>query len=67
MRKTPIAFTFRQDLVFAQRHSIDPKESAEWFLRSHMFLSKHWPNVDVLEMEPSRGLYSIPWSLHRSW
>src|SRR5208283_5597222 len=28
MRKTPIAFTFRQDLVFAQRHSIDSKESA---------------------------------------
>ena len=33
MSKTSIAFTFRQDLVLAQRHSIDSKESAEWFLR----------------------------------
>jgi hypothetical protein len=33
MSKTSIAFTFRQDLVLAQCHSIDSKESAEWFLR----------------------------------
>src|ERR1700675_3385326 len=41
MRKTLIALTFRQDLVFAQRHSIDSKESAEWFLRrSHSCLQQ---------------------------
>src|ERR1700676_2834157 len=38
MPKTSIALTFRQDLVFAQSDSIDSKESAEWFLRSHACL-----------------------------
>ncbi len=66
-----LPFTFRQDLVFAQCHSIDSKESAAGFLRRDI-LTRVSPQQSLCFHTPGKknafsGIYPLPYSkLHRN-
>ena len=48
-------------LVFAQRHSIDSKESAEWFLRSIFADQHHWPPIVIAAFANGLFLAFLCW------
>jgi hypothetical protein len=47
--------------VFAQRHSIDSKESAEWFLRSIFADQHHWPPIVIAAFAHGLFLAFLCW------